>query len=435
MTVVEARATAEMPMAATERAAGAVWHPWVRRIAIAGLAALYMFIWALSGLLNINPTDLDAFFLPSVRIALGGQPLHVYALRYATLYPNANGPLSLVPLTAVAALAQRLGWLDDVYLRRMLVMAVFSIFTLFMAWEGVAAVQRLRGASLHPLWRGLSFAVFALCPTLWHGILLYGHIELPIAIWMMLLGVRMVAEGRPGRAGVCLGLAILTRSNAVLYLIPLLVLLFARRRWKPGFWLGGSAAATVGAGLLPFYLASPSDLLFSLVTFRGALPVGGGSIWGLTVGTAYESVAQRFDSVFVLGSALVISVVIVVVRRDLTPDSRNVYALLALSGIMFPLFIKTLWPYYFLDLYVLLAVWWLGQVATWYSARRWLEALLPAFFVGCALIAEYGVSLSSYAVEKTQENLAMTVLLMGFVLALGGWLVLRAPRSMRPLAV
>src|SRR5260221_14463326 len=95
------------------------------------------------GLIPINATVLDAFFLPSARIGLEGHPLLDYSLRYAEVYPNANGPLSLLPLTAVAALAQHLGWLDNPPLRRMLVQAVFAVFPLLLVWEALHAIERL----------------------------------------------------------------------------------------------------------------------------------------------------------------------------------------------------------------------------------------------------------------------------------------------------
>jgi hypothetical protein len=411
---------------------------WLNRAGIAVLAGLYMLAWGISSLQNINPTDLDAFFLPSARIALSGHPLLVYALRFQTSYPNANGPLSLVPLTAVAALAGRLGWLDDVALRRMLIMATFSVFALLMAWEGVAAVDRVRGVRLRSVWRVLAYGVFAAAPTLWHGMLLYGHIEMPIMLWLTLFAVRSLAEGRPGRAGVAMGLAMLARSMAVFYLIPLLVLLIVRRRWRAAGLLSATTAATVGLGLLPFLVADRRDVVFSLVTFRGALTVGGGSLLGLTVGTPYESLAQAYDGVAALAAGVLVSAVVVLVRRDLGPASRDVYGLLALSGLCFPLLIKTTWPYYFLDPYIFLAVWWLGATGSWATPRRWLQALLLAYFVGCALIAEYGVWQSIDPVARLRESQAIAALLLCFMLVFGARLLLgdrTARRAMAGMAV
>ena len=79
-----------------------------------------------------------------MRIVLSGHPLLIYTVRYQGIIANDNGPLGLVPLTAVSAVVSQLGWLDDERLRRMLIMGAFSIFSLLKAWEAVAAIDRLR---------------------------------------------------------------------------------------------------------------------------------------------------------------------------------------------------------------------------------------------------------------------------------------------------
>jgi hypothetical protein len=426
VTVSEARRGASTRPAAVAPAPRAAGSRWPTRLGIAALVALYIFGWGATGLAPINQTDLDAFFLPSARIALAGHPLQVYALRYDTLYPNANGPLSLVPLTAVAALAARLGWLDDIALRRMLVMAAFSVFSLLLAREGVAAVDRLRGNPPRGLWRVLTYAVFACTPMLWHSVLLYGHIEQPMTLWLTLWSVRSLAGGRPRRAGLTLGLAMLGRSMAVVYLLALLVLLCARRRWWHGLWLGAAAAGAVTVGLLPFYLADRADLIFSLATFRGALPIGGGSIWALAVGGPFENLGQAYDGACVLAYAVLISVVVALVRRDLGPRDRDVYGLLMLAGMSFPLLIKTVWPYYFLDLYVLSAAWWLAAPGPWASVRRWVGLLWPLGFAACGAVAEYGSWLSIDQPERIRESVVEFVALAVITLVFGGWLLLRA---------
>ena len=402
---------------------------WRRRGLVALLAGLYILAWGVVSLIPLNPTDLDVFFLPSARIALAGDPLHVYALRFAGDYPNANGPLSLVPLTAVAALAQRLGWLDNPSLVRALVMAAFAVFALLMAWEGVAAIDRLRGVPLDGWRRLFAYGIFAFAPTLAHGMIFYGHIELPLMLWLLLFGVRALSEQRPGRAGVALGLAILTRSSALTYLLALLIMLLVRRRWRALGWLGGGAGASVALGLLPFYLGDRADLVYSLVTFRGELLVWGGSIMQALVNTPYESIAQHDDTLFVLGGAVVVSLALVLARRDLRPGARDVYALLALVGLCFPLFLKTVWPYYFLDAYILLAVWWLGSPHALDTLRGWLGGLLPVFFVGCAFLTEYGTGLNTYPLARLPESLAEAALVGGFVVLFGGYLMCARPSA------
>jgi hypothetical protein len=393
----------------------------VTRVATWALAFTYAVAWAIAGWLWTGPlNDLDYFFLPSARIALSGHPLLVYAVRFQTIIANDNGPLGLVPLTAVAALASRLGWLDDERLRRMLVLAAFSIFTLLMAREAVAAIDRLRGASVGGRWRVLAYGVFAASPTLWIGVLGYGHIEQPMTLWLVLLGVRRLASGRPTAAGISFGLAMLTRSPAVLLLIPLGLLLLARGRWRAVAGLAGSAALTVALGLLPFVLADPKDTLYSLLTHRGSLPVGGGSIWQLVVGTPYQWIPQHADVLFVLGLAVLATLVVIRARHDLEASSRDIYGLLALTALALPLLAKSVWPYYFLDAYVFGAVWWLGQAGP-FAGRRLIGATVPLIASLGTLLTEYEMGTRAGRI-RLPEGVAMGVVLAVLTAALASQL-------------
>ena len=372
------------------------------RIATLVLGFSYAFAWGIVGWLWRGPlTDLDYFFLPAVRIALSGHPLLVYTVRFQTVIANDNGPLALVPLTVVAAVASRLGGPDDERLRRALVLAAFSIFTLLMAREAVGAIDRLRATRLGGLSRVLAYGVFAASPVLFISVLGYGHVEQPMTLWLVLLAVRNLASGRPAAAGITSGLAILTRSVAALPLIPLGLLLIAKGRWRALLWLAGSAAVVVALGLLPFVLADPQDTIYSLLTHRGSLPVSGGSIWQLVVGTPYEWVPQHADVFFVLGLAVVVSLVVIAARRDLEPSSRDTYGLLALTALALPLLAKSVWPYYFLDAYVFGAVWWLGQVDPLAQGRRLLGAAVP-------LIAAIGALLTEYEMGTTARRILLT---------------------------
>ena len=410
-------------------------HRWPHRLAVALLTALYIALWGATGLLNISLTDFDVFFLPSARLALAGQPLLIYSVRYLSVYPNANGPLSILPLTLVAALAQHLGWLDNIYLRRMLAMAAFSVFSLLMSREALLAVERFVARPFAGFQRLLVFAFFALSPELWHAVLLYGHIELPILLALLLASVRLLAHRRALAAGALLGLALLTRSMAILYIVPLAVLLLRGRRWRDCAAQLGAAGLVAALGILPFWLADRADVVYSLVTFRASLPIGGGSFWDLLQGTPLYSFGQAHDSLVAVVLALCLSLATVLLRRDMDVSSRDVYALLALCGLCFPLAIKTIWPYYFLDSYVLLGVWWLsalgtrGRVATTASWVRWvLGALFPLAAIGIALVGEYGVSSAGYGFWSPFTSALMTAATLAFTLTVAFWVWLR-PRQ------
>lgn len=384
----------------------------VTRAATWALGFAYAVAWAIAGWLWRGPlSDLDYFFVPAARIALSGHPLLVYTARFSGVLANDNGPLGLVPLTAVALVAAQLNWLDDVRLRRMLFLGVLSVFSLLMAREAVAAIERLRGASLKGLSRVLAFGVFAISPTLWNAVLGYGHVEQPMTLWLVLLGVRRLANDRPRAAGISFGLALLTRGVAVLPMIPLLLLLLVRGRRRAVAVVSGFAALVVALGLLPFVLADPGDTIYSLLTHRGNRLPGGGSIWQLVVGTPYQWIPQRADILFVLGLAVVASLLVIRARGDLEPSSRDIYGLLALAALTLPLLAKTVWPYYFLDAYVFGAVWWLGQSGPLEWGRRFIAATIP-------LIAVVGMLLTEYEIGTTDAGIRLLEgVTMGFVLA------------------
>jgi len=389
----------------------------VTRVAAWVLGFGYALAWAILGWLWSGPlTDLDFFFLPAVRIALSGHPLMVYTVRFQTVIANDNGPLGLVPLTAVGAIASWLGW-DDNRLLRALFLAAFSIFTLLMAREAVLAIDRLRGASLAGISRLLAYGVFALSPTLLIGVLGYGHVEQPMELWLVLVAGRILASGRTTAAGISFGLALLTRSLAGLPLIPLGLLLLARGRWRAVTWLTASAAFVVALGLLPFVLADPKDTIYSLVTHRASLSVGGGSIWQLLVGTPYEWIPQRADVIFVLGLAVLLSLIVIVARKNLTLSSPDIYGLLALTALTLPLLAKSVWPYYFLDAYVFGVIWWLGQADPVAIGRRLIGASLPLIAVLATLLTEFEMGTNSARI-RLNEGVAMGLVLAILVTAL-----------------
>jgi hypothetical protein len=404
-------------------------HLWLRRVALALFTALYVAFWGATGLLNINATDFDVFFLPSARVALSGHPLLIYSVRYLGIYPNANGPLSILPLTLVAAVAQHLGWTYDIYHRRMLVMGAFSLIVLLMSREALLAVEHFTVRPLSGYQRCLVFIFFAFTPELWHAMLLYGHIELPILLALLLASIRLLARRRILAAGALLGLALLTRSMAVLYILPLALLLLRHRRWHECALFLGAASGVATAGFLPFWLVDRANVLYSLVTFRASLPVGGGSIWELLQGTSLYAFGRAHDSLVVIALAVLICVATLALRPDVDVSSREVYALLALCGLCFPLAIKTVWPYYFLDAYVLLGVCWLaglGQARQAHTNAAWLRWLfgscLPVASVVVALVGEYGVSSAGYGYWSPLVTALMTAATLALALAAGLWI-------------
>lgn len=456
------------------------------RVGIALLVALYIVGWGLSAFYTVNPTDIDVFFVPDAHIALTRGFLYIYQIRVASIYPNANGPLSMAPFTLAAALAQSQGWLGDAYLRRMLIFAVFAPFPLLVGWEAVRVTDRLFAAPLRGLTRVIAYAIFALTPELWHSALFYGHMEQPMEVWLLLAGARMLGERRVARGGALLALALLTRSVASVAFIPLTLLLLrdtldaggfrwhGGRRWSPDvrrvnlralrqtsltlLRFVGALIATVLLVLAPFLLVDRQDVIFSLVTFRSALPVGGGNLWGLGLTAGWQGIALRYDSAITLGTALLLSLLVLAIRRDLTLRSPDVYGLLTLTSLCFPLLIKMFWPYYLLETYFFAAAWVLSSLPT---ARRlfartgdvaaddpagaaptpgdqwgvfqdashgalalWgLAWLLPLAVIGAAITAEYGLSSNSYGGWIAPWPVVMTLLFLLLMAATLVWLL------------
>jgi hypothetical protein len=407
---------------------------WRWRLLLAAAVAAYYLLWALTAFDKVNPTDLDIFFLPAVRIALAGRPLDVYTLRVGLIYPNANGPLSLAPLTLAAWLAQVCGWLGDPMLRRMLVFVVCAPFPLLVGWEASRAVDRF-GPPLQGVTRGLLYLPILLSPLLWLDALYYGHIEQSIVVWLALAATRLLADARYLRGGALLGLALLTRSDASLIVLALALTLLVWRRWRGALLTLLAAGATLLLGLAPFLLADRRDVIFSLVTFRAALPVGGGDLWGVSGAPVFLAIAQRFDALFTLLIAALIVLVAHIVRSDLDLDIPDIYGLLALASFCFALLIKTLWPYYFLESALFATVWALASMprqrddqpeigrGVWTAwAALWLA---PLAITACAIVAEYGLESNNYdgwVAPWIQINIAceLLTLALGLTALLGG---------------
>jgi len=145
--------------------------------------------------------------------------------------------------------------------------------------------------------------------------------------------------------------------------------------------------------------------------------VGGGSIWQLLVGTPYEWIPQRADVIFVLGLAVLLSLIVIVARKNLTLSSPDIYGLLALTALTLPLLAKSVWPYYFLDAYVFGVIWWLGQADPVAIGRRLIGASLPLIAVLATLLTEFEMGTNSARI-RLNEGVAMGLVLAILVTAL-----------------
>src|SRR5580658_6998601 len=146
--------------------------PVTSRGLTAGLGVLYVAASTVLPLvLKTAPSDLDLYLWPQAETVVAGHPLLIYAANGNSLYMNDNGPLGLVPLVPVAALANSLGWAMSLTGRAALAGAVASLIALLLAYQVVHFVADARGDTKWSL--GIAATVL-LAPALWIAILDYG---------------------------------------------------------------------------------------------------------------------------------------------------------------------------------------------------------------------------------------------------------------------
>lgn len=399
------------------------------------LVALYICGWSALSLIHLQTSDLERFYIPAALVALHGRPLFIYSASQLHGYPLANGPLSIAPLAFALAVAGSLGWLRSMALTRLTIVAVYSVFPLLLAREAVGLIDRHTPEPLRGARRLLIYEVFLVSLQLWQSMLYYGHVEQPMMLWLALVAVRALGEGKPRRAGALLALALLTRTTALTIIIPLALLLLARRDWRSLRRLGATLAGVVVCGLLPFALADGRDLLYSLVTFHNSVMVNGGNLWTLVSGTPLTLIAQRADGVVTLVATLVVAALMVRARPDLRTTSRDVYGLLALCALCHPAFVNILWPYYFLEAYTFLMVWLLMDIGALASAThrahwlRWLAAPIGVTLLGQArqfALARQIAAAPNIAPDATAWNL-LTCLALVLLMAALTWRLTRSP--------
>jgi hypothetical protein len=370
---------------------------WLPRLLL--VSGYLGFAFALSFVLGTKDSDLDVFFWPAAQLAAHGHPLLIYTVHTGP-FPNANGPLSLVPLTAVAIVADWVGWSSNAPLRDGLVLVVFSGFTLLAAREAAHLVE-MAGI------RGRSPAIYAavcLSIPLWLALGSFGHIEIPLEIWLTLMALRLALRGRGIPTGVLLGLVLLTRSSAVVLIVGVTVFVASEPRRESLLSRFGRSASVLGValattllGLAPFLVFDAHATISSLLSFRGSLPIGGGSIWVvLARGLPWSGVVQHFDAVLMVIAAALLGGLIVVRVPETAPDVRRAAVVMTVAACCVPLLAKTTWAYYLAEPYAFAVV----AVAARRGSLRpstWAVPILLAFV--SLILAVVGLSIPPTTLE------------------------------------
>lgn len=380
--------------------------PVARRESLAGAALGVMFLaaWSASTVLLRGSSDLDLFFWSAAQTAAHGHPQLIYSTHTPGVDPFANGPLGLVPLTGVAWLANAGHWADNIPVRTFVTTAVFSVFVWLMATRGFAAIERGRGVVQ---WRLAAIAVFLLAPTLWISVADFGHFEQPLELWLVLLAVGAVIGKRPAAAGIAMGLALLTRTTALLYLLPLAFLAVERYQHRLRVGYLGITFLTAAAGIAPFAVADGPGVLHSLITYRAVEPIGGASFWALPFGAWWQAFAMHADTYLAIALGLIVCGVISFRRGGLPPTWANAAGLLTVAAACFPLLARTAFPYYFLEPYVFGVVWWLARPG---SAANW-RVTVPILITGDALLTKWGDVTPFTTIGVTNSVISSAVML------------------------
>jgi hypothetical protein len=383
-----------------------------QHIVIAGLVSLYVAAWAASPLVLHETSDLDAFFWPSAETAAHGHPLLVYSANTLGQGSNDNGPLALLPMVPIAVVANGMGWANDVGLRAGITDAVFAVFALLLAATAVRMIGRARGGLE---WRLAAPCVFLLAPALWISVGDYGHLEQPIELWLVVLAVGYASTRRSVPAGIALGLAALTRTTAVIYIVLFALLPLANRRMKSNATVMVVTAITAIVGFAPFFIADGASAAHSLITYHGDLPIGGGSFWVIARGTSLAALVQHGDAYLVLVVATLLVATTLRLRPGIADTTAGLFGLLTVVAACFPMLAKVTYPYYVLEPYVFAAIWWLARPG---SALTWRVAA-PLLLTGDAFLSKWGANLpfSGLGIVEGVASSGILAVVIGIILS------------------
>jgi hypothetical protein len=192
--------------------------------------------------------------------------------------------------------------------------------------------------------------------------------------------------------------------------------------------LFAAVAITCAAGILPFYFADKADVTYSLLTYRGGLPIGPGSIWSLASDGALAPLIRHWDFAAVVAAAVVTNLWLATRRGGLS--EARVFAAMSLTSAGFALLAKTVWPYYFFEVFVLATIWVAGTWRREDGVARLVMA--PAAISTLAIVADItspygGLAPAPVRVEGVAMFFVLGLLMVWMVWEAGG--MASAPRA------
>ncbi len=282
--------------------------------------------------------------------------------------------------------------------------------------------------------RFIAFALVTLSPLSWQSISPWYHLEQPLMLCLLIASILALQGRQAALGGILAGLAVLTRTTALMPLIALGVLLLAGRDWKTLLRFGGVGAAVAVIGFAPFFIFDRADATYSFVTWRGTAIIGSDSIWTIfayndrdgSLRALVDEVARRLDFYTVV--LFILLVAFLAVRRfGISAYDREAWAVLALATLSVPLLSKTVWPYYYLEPFIFILIW---EFASMHDRRAglWRWPVLSLSFLAVAGTLSDFIGLHSVgAGDRIAVGVLQFAAMLGFVLAI--WARMRAAKS------
>ena len=379
----------------------------------------------------IEDSDLTNFFFKSAQYILNGQPWHMYAVRASGNYPNYNPPLSIFLMAPLLKLAQVAGFVKNYGEQITFVSLPFILFVPLLGFLVLAASRRLY-PEMPEAQRLLAFVLIVLSPLTWQSIATWYHLEQPMMLCLLVGAVIALQTRREGLAGLLAGLALMSRTTALIPLIALGILLLAGGEWRGLLKLGGVAAIVVGVIMAPFFVFDRADAMYSFVSWRGTAEIGGNSIWSIFaygghtgIRHTLDALARRLDmpSVVVF---VAIAAFLAARRWRISAYGREAWAVMAVAALAVPMLSKTNWPYYYLEPYIFLLIW---EFTSMHDRRagvwRW-PMLTFGFLVVTATLSQYIGLQSVGTFDRISVGLLEFGAMLAFIIAI--WLRLGAAK-------
>jgi len=387
----------------------------------------------------ISDSDLTNFFFRSADYILRGDPWHMYAVRASGAYPNYNPPLSIALMAPLLSLAHTVGF-DKNYGE--LITFVSIPFMVFVPLLGYLVLRMLR--QLYPeipeAQQFLAYALVVLSPLTWQSYGTWYHIEQPMMLCLLVGALMAFQQRRETLAGLLAGLALMTRTTALIPLIAFGVLLIVGGEWRALLKFAGVAAVVVVVIMAPFFAFDRADTTYSFLTWRGSAAIGGNSIWSIfaasdtTTGIRHtlDAAARRLDMPTVIVAVLIVTF-LAARHFHISAYGRDAWAVLAIAALAVPMLSKTNWPYYYLEPFILLLVW---EFTSMHDRRagvwRW-PVVSVAYLAATATLSQYLGLQSVGTLDRVGLGLLEFATMLAFAIVV--WLRLQAakPASAQPI--